>query len=294
MPARQPFTSLCQQLAQGAHLGRVDLHLHTTCSDGSYTPEEIVDLARRSGLCAVAITDHDTLAALPRAQMAARGSGLEVIAGVEISTEYRERELHLLAYFGDSRHAPLTTALAEIRQGRVQRFHEMVERLRACGVSLQEEDAPSGTIPAAVPESIGRRHLAEWLVRQGCATSVRDAFQRYLGDQGRVAVPKKRLPVAQAIALVRGAGGVAAWAHPAYDCTQESLLELRNQGLAALEVEYPSTRPSRIKELRSWAKALGLAVTGGSDCHGPGRRAVGACSITAAELAILRSRAMHY
>ena len=123
--------------------------------------------------------------------------------------------------------------------------------------------------------------------------SVREAFARYLKDDGRASVPKLRLPVAEAIALVRGAGGVAAWAHPSYDCTRETLAELRRLGLGAVEAEYPTTRPTRVRELRGLARELGLAVTGGSDCHGPDqpRRGVGACGISAEELDALRRMA---
>jgi predicted metal-dependent phosphoesterase TrpH len=284
MPARQPFTRLCQQLAVGRHAGRADLHLHTTHSDGTYTPAEVVDLARRSGLSALAVTDHDTLAGVPAARAAAAGSGIEVVSGVEITAEFRDRELHLLAYFVDLDNQPLTAALEELRRHRAERFAAMLGRLRQRGVSVAEGGA------GARPEALGRRHLAELLVRQGHAATVREAFQRYLGERGGVAVPKKRLPAGEALALVRGAGGVAAWAHPAYDCTWEGLAELRGLGLGAIEAEYPDTRPARARELRGWAALLGLAVTGGSDCHGPGRRAVGACTVSTEELDRLRPR----
>jgi predicted metal-dependent phosphoesterase TrpH len=284
MPARQPFTVLCQTAARSRTTGRADLHLHTTYSDGAYTPAEIVDLARRSGLAAVAITDHDSFEGVPDARTAARG--VEVIAGVEISSEYHGRELHLLGYFILLDDAPLTSALATLRAERAGRFWEMVKRLRGCGVSVNEEELRDH----AGTSSLGRRNLAEFLVKTGRANSVRDVFARYLGDRGRVVVPKVRLPVADAIRLVRGAAGVAAWAHPSYDCTRDSLAELRDLGLGAVEVDYPSNRAARSRELRTWAAELGLAVTGGSDCHGPGHyaRAVGACSVTAEELERLR------
>ncbi len=280
MPARQPFTALCQNLARGPHAGRADLHLHTTASDGTYTPAEIVELARRCGLSAVAVTDHDTLAALPAARAAASGTDLEVIAAAEITSEYAGRELHLLAYFVDPDDGPLTAALAAIRVDRTHRFREMIERLRGRGVSVDGE--------GEAPDALGRRHLAELMVKQGRVGSVREAFARYLGDKGEVVVPKKRRPAAEVLALVRGAGGVAAWAHPAYDCTQAALAELRAAGLGAVEVEYPDTRRGRALELRAWAAELGLAVSGGSDCHGPGRRSVGACTVSSEELGALR------
>jgi hypothetical protein len=284
MPAQQPFTALCQAAGRPRHAGRADLHLHTTFSDGTYTPAEVVDLARRTGLSALAVTDHDTLGGVGPARAAAAGTDVEVIAGVEITAEYRGRELHLLGYFVAPDDPPLNAALAMIRRHRAERFAEMVERLRQCGVHLNGEERQV----SAAPESLGRRHLAELLVRAGRVRTVREAFTRYLGDHGRAAVPKKRLPAAEALALVRGAGGVAAWAHPPYDCTPDSLAELRALGLGAVEAEYPDVRPSRGRQLREWAAALGLAVTGGSDCHGPGRRSVGAYTVSADELERLR------
>jgi predicted metal-dependent phosphoesterase TrpH len=286
MPARQPFTALCQAAARSRVSGRADLHIHTRHSDGLYTPVEIVDLARRSGLAAIAITDHDTLSGVQPAREAARGLALEVVAGVEISAEYRGRELHLLGYFVNLENSSLLAALSRLRQHRTDRFWEMAARLRQSGVAVDDAAlrAFAGT------GTLGRRNLAEFLVQTRRAGSVREAFARYLGDRGRISVPKIRLPVAEAIACVHGAGGVAAWAHPSYDCTRETLGELRRLGLGAVEVAYPVTRVSHSRELRGLAAELGLAVTGGSDCHGPGhpRRAVGACSVTGEELERLR------
>jgi 3',5'-nucleoside bisphosphate phosphatase len=281
MPARQPFTYLCQMLARGPKAGRADLHLHTTASDGTYRPEEVVDLARRCGLAALAITDHDTLAGVAVARAAAPAS-LEVIAGVEITAEYLGRELHLLGYFVDDS-AALDAALADVRASRVTRFHAMVERLRTLGVSLQDEALE------VVPDALGRRHLAEMLVRQGKAGSVREAFQRWLGDNGPAAVAKRRIPVGEAICLVRTAGGVASWAHPSYDGAKQHLADLAALGLGAVEAEYPALRRSQSDQVRAWARHLGLAITGGSDCHGPGPRGVGACTISDAELDELRN-----
>ncbi len=286
MPARQPFTALCRALARPRGAGRADLHVHTTFSDGAYTPAQVVELALRSGLAAVAVTDHDTLDGAAPAAAAAEGTGVEVVPGAEITAEYRGRELHLLAYFVRPDDA-LCAALCRLREHRAGRFREMVERLRGLGVSVDEEGVPAP--PGSV---LGRRNLAELLVKARKAGSVREAFSRYLNDGSGVVVPKLRLPVAEAVALVRRAGGVAAWAHPPYDCDRESLAELSGLGLGAVEVDYPSHRPSRQRELRALASVLGLAVTGGSDCHGPEPlgRAVGARGVTAAELEALRRK----
>ncbi len=285
MPARQPFTALCQTLARPRHYGRADLHMHTTCSDGVYAPAQIVDLARRSGLMAVAITDHDTLAGIAPARQAARDTA-EIIAGVEITAEYSGAEFHLLGYFVRLDDGSLSAALDRLCVRRQERFREMVQRLSALGivVDADEAEACAGAI------AVGRRHLAELLVKARKAANIREAFQRWLGDRGRVHVPKARLPVAEAIALVRQAGGVAAWAHPPYDASKDTLHKLRAIGLQAIEVDYPSCRPGRGRELRAWAGDLGLAVTGGSDCHGPMTppRGLGSCGVTRAELETLR------
>lgn len=288
MTLRQPFTKLCQQLARPRPGDRVDLHLHTTYSDGLYTPAEIIDLARRSGLAAVAITDHDTIAGVRAARKAAQGQ-VVVVSGVELTTRYEDQELHLLGYYVNLDHAALNAALDRLRGQRAERFQEMVERLRGCGVAVAAEDLPAPEDPAA----LGRRHLAEVLVKTRQADTVQQAFVRFLGDNGRVNIPKPGLPAAEAIALVRAAGGVAGWAHPPYDGTRERLGQLRQLGLQAVEVEHPTYKHSWSRQLRSWASELGLAVTGGSDCHGPTPlyRAVGARGITWQELEYLRQMA---
>ena len=283
------FTNLCRSIAQArVPTARVDLHVHTTCSDGTYTPAQIVDLARRSGLPAVAITDHDTVAAVPIAQQHA-GSSLEVIPGVEISTVHADRELHLLAYFIRMDASPLMDALERLKAGRRARFFAMADRLRTLGVKLTTDSVEHLVDHGA----LGRRNLANLLVEQGQAATVREAFQRYLGDRGRINVPKERLPTGEAIALVRSAGGVAAWAHPGSECTRESLRGLYNLGMRAVEVDWPTAKPNRSRDLRAWARELGMAVTGGSDCHGPDdpRRTVGVCGITVAELDAVRRMA---
>jgi len=286
MAAGQPFTTLCRSLAQPTCMGRADLHVHTTHSDGDYSPAQVVDLARRSGLAALAITDHDMTRAVEEAQDAALGTSLEIVPGVEISAEFREREFHLLGYFLDPRNRALEAALARIRVNRAERFRQMIERLRRLRVQVKEESLE----PLRDHAVLGRRHLADLLVKNGQASTVREAFARYLHDGGPVVVNKIRLPVIEAITCVRAAGGVASWAHPSYDCNVETLTELRRAGLAAIEVDYPGIHRRRSLELRTLAETLGLAVTAGSDCHGPGgaKRALGSRTLSTEELEGLR------
>ncbi len=184
----------------------------------------------------------------------------------------------------------MRAALGRLREHRMARFWDMVNRLREVGVDMAEDSlrkqAGSGVL--------GRRNLAVMLMQSGKVGSVREAFSRYLCDGGRISLPKVRLPIQEAIGLVRAAGGVAAWAHPSNNCNRESLTELSNWGMGALEAEYPTHRTSRGRELRALAGQFGLAITGGSDCHGPEPlgRTVGACSITSEELATLRRRSL--
>jgi predicted metal-dependent phosphoesterase TrpH len=287
MPARQPFTALCLACGRRPKTGWFDLHIHTVHSDGLYTPAQVIDLARRSGLGGIAITDHDTVAGIAEAERAAAGSSVEVIPGVEITTEFESRELHLLGYFIDPSDAELVGALEELRHQRRERFTVMLERLRGCGIELGEASAL-----ASGGEALGRRHVAQMLVDAGRVGSIREAFSRYLGDGGRVAVPKARLPVAVAIELVHAAGGVAAWAHPSYDGVQAHLAALAELGLDAVEAVYPGRKPSHMKAIRGLASSLGLAVTGGSDCHGPEplNRVVGAQGIAAEDMERVREK----
>lgn len=282
-----PFTHVCRRLAILRDPGRADLHTHTTFSDGTHTPGELIARAIKAGLKAVAITDHDTTDAVLPARDAA-GERIEVIAGVEMTTEFRGRELHLLGYFVRLDDVPLADSLAQLRLARRERLQEMARRLRPLGASV--EDGVS-----ALPEStsLGRRHLARILMACGHARSLHAAFTCWLSRPEIAAVPKKRLPAADAIALVRGAGGVTSWAHPTQEADLEMMSELRSLGLQAVECVYPWPTGAHGKRLQDIAESLGLAITGGSDSHDPSppTRAVGARSVTLELLGRIRALA---
>jgi 3',5'-nucleoside bisphosphate phosphatase len=275
-----PFTLLCQGFVRLRDPRRADLHTHTTSSDGTLTPAALVERAVHAGLRAIAVTDHDTTAGVGPAQAAAAGR-LEVIPGVEVTSEFRGAELHLLGYFIRADNGPLAAALSELRLARRERLLEMARRLRPLGASVEDD-------VLAIPEdvSLGRRHLAASLIARGYSQSRHHAFTRWLANPALVGVPKRRLPVAEAIELVRGAGGVTSWAHPPADSDLDALTELRDLGLQAVECVYPWPTGARGKRLRAMAESLGLAVTGGSDTHGPSpaTRAVGARTVSLEEL----------
>jgi 3',5'-nucleoside bisphosphate phosphatase len=285
MPKRSPFTALCRQIFAVNHQGRADLHVHSNHSDGLFSPEEVVARAKRAGLSAVAITDHDTLGGYCAAKQLA--PSINVIPGVEITTEYQGRELHLLGYFIRADDPNLARGLATLHLRRSERFEAMAWRLRRDGLSIDGVAVRSLLDSGA---TLGRRHMAQLLVNSRQADNLFDAFSRFLCRPEMLKLPKYRLPIAEAINMVRAAGGVSSWAHPPADATIEYVRELQALGLNAVESEYPWAKPSCGRALREIAAILGLAITGGSDCHGPqpNSRAIGVKGISNARLQELR------
>lgn len=288
MPRRSPFTTVPGRLAALFRPRRADLHIHTIASDGEFTPSQVVFLARLAGLCAVAITDHDTLAAVEQAQNAASGQ-IEVVPAVEITAGFLGRELHLLGYFVRTDEPELNSALARLCERRRERFLDFMNKLTAAGMPL-----PADRIQHVAERSVslGRRHVAGLLVATGFARTRNDAFSRLLGPLAAQVLPKLLMPIEEAIRLVRVAGGVASLAHPPAELSEDDYRTLARFGLNAVEAEYPWGRRSQGAQLRELAARLGLAVSGGSDCHGPEptHRRIGSNGITFDELADLRER----
>jgi predicted metal-dependent phosphoesterase TrpH len=290
MPRGSPFTALCRQTARGGPR-RADLHVHTTRSDGSFTPSQVVVLAKDAVLAAVAITDHDTLAGVAEAvETAATLRGWfvpEVVPGVEITAEFEGREVHLLGLFVDPANAALDAALAAVRASRRERFRDFVRQLAAAGHVIPEHLVAARE---AVAPSLGRRHVAELLVAAKRAKNRHEAFGRLVAPLGGAVTPKVRVPAEEAIHLVHAAGGVASLAHPSTDYGEDEFRRLKGLGLDAIEAEYPWGRNSATARLRELAGRLGLAVTGGSDCHGPDpvHRRVGSCGLGEEEFRLLR------
>lgn len=243
---------------------RIDLHVHTTASDGLLEPTALVQAVRTAGVQVFSVTDHDTVDGLDEAKRAADAAGLTLVPGVELSAYWRTVEFHILGYFIDPASAALRTFLANTREARHVRLHAMLTRLQAMGMGVSAEDV----LTRARDGNVGRPHLARTLVDHGFVGSTDEAFARYLGADKPAYVPRPDVSVQQAIEAIRGAGGIASLAHPGLHNHDEAIPDLMTAGLAALEVYHPQHAFGRAGRYRRLARRHGLLVTGGSDFHG--------------------------
>ena len=241
----------------------VDLHTHSTASDGILPPEKVIEAAHRCGLAAIALTDHDTINGIPAAKSAGERLGVRVIAGVELSAFQDDHEVHLLALHL-SQLDSLEKRLGELRSLRHARAASIVEKLNSLGIGLTLDEVLEQSNGGAV----GRPHVARALIARGVVHDFRDAFMRYLGNAGAAFVPKARLSVEDAIAIAHEAGGLAIWAHPGEGGRRERLEPLVAAGLDGLEVRHPSHSGEDVKRFQALAEYFGLVQSGGSDWHG--------------------------
>jgi predicted metal-dependent phosphoesterase TrpH len=260
----------------------VDLHMHSTASDGSRPPADVVHAARKANLIAIALTDHDSVAGLPEAQAAGVELGVRVVNGVELSAVEGETETHLLGlHLRDT--GVLERGLCELRAMRARRARQIVERLNDLGVAVSFDSvlAQAGT------GVVGRPHVARALIAEGWATDARDAFDRYLGAGRPAYVAKEQLSMRDAISMIHMAGGLAVLAHPGAAGTRERLEALRTLGLDGVEVKHPSHSSSDTTRLRALCEQLGMVPSGGSDWHGAadGPRTIGMMQVPAEWLA---------
>jgi predicted metal-dependent phosphoesterase TrpH len=273
--------------APGGAAPFVDLHMHSTASDGSRAPADVVRAAAKAKLAAIALTDHDTVAGLDEARHAGEALGVRVIPGVELSAVEGDTETHLLGlHLRDT--GVLESALAGLRGMRERRARRIVERLDDIGVHISLD----AVLAQAADGAIGRPHVARALIAEGWAVDSRDAFDRYLGAGRPAYVPKEQLGMRDAIAMIHDAGGLAVLAHPAASGTRERLTALREQGLDGVEVRHPSHSPSDTTRLAALARELELVPSGGSDWHGAadGPRTIGMMQVPAEWLAQQEAR----
>ncbi|HEX9606397.1 MAG TPA: PHP domain-containing protein [Gemmatimonadaceae bacterium] len=241
----------------------VDLHTHSTASDGTLAPEGVIEAAERCGLTALALTDHDTIDGVPAARVAGERLGVRVIAGVELSAFQEDNEIHLLALHVTHIGA-LETRLSGLRTGRYTRAQKIVEKLHALGIPLTLDEVLLQSNGGAV----GRPHVARALIARGVVQDFREAFTRYLGTAGSAFVARERLSIEDAISIAHEAGALAIWAHPGDGGRRERLEPLVGAGLDGLEVKHPSHSAEDVKRLQALADFFGLVPSGGSDWHG--------------------------
>ena len=242
-----------------------DLHIHTTASDGTVTPEGSVELALQADLRAMAITDHDAVHGIAPALEAARGRGIEVVPGVELSVSVEGSDLHLLGYYIDYANEAFAERLRLFRQVREERAEKIVRKLNELGVPLSLERVKE----IADEGAIGRPHVAEALIQQHVVSSMSEAFARFLGYDSPAYVPKFKISPKEGIEMIRSVHGIAVFAHPGTLRRDELIPGFVAQGLQGLEVVHPDHDDALVRHYTNLAQKYGLATTGGSDSHGP-------------------------
>lgn len=264
----------------------VDLHVHSTFSDGSLSPEGLAGLAAKKGISALAITDHDSLEGWEEKKTACAAAGIECVCGVEISCEESDKETHILSLLADP-FSPARKRLDQLRHEREHRMLSMLGKLReVTGIEIGMAD-----LDARQAVSIGRPHLARALVARGVVKSVSEAFYRYLRDNGPIYIQKTRLPAAEGIALAKELGGLAILAHPGASGWLDGLDRFVEYGLDGVEAYHPKHDQDTVGRLLAYCRDRNLAWSGGSDFHSPGDGPdIGAPGVSYEALSRLRER----
>lgn len=269
----------------------IDLHTHTTASDGALSPRALVALARDNGLAAIAVTDHDTTAALDEASAAGRALGVEVIPGVEMSTDVDQGEVHILGFFIDHRDPDLQALLTKLRDARFGRARKMVDKLAQMGLPLDWQRVQR----FAGDGSVGRPHVAKAMVERGYVPDIKSAFDRYISRNGPAYVERYKLTPEEAVRVVCRVRGLAVLAHPLEGRgSLHMAADLAIVGLAGIECYYTGYTPEETALIETTADKLGLARSGGSDFHGDGIAASAVLGQPAVPYAVLEAlRARH-
>ncbi|MBR2964370.1 MAG: PHP domain-containing protein [Lentisphaeria bacterium] len=248
----------------------IDLHMHSTCSDGTLTPEELVAAALDIGLEAAALTDHDTVSGVERFLSSASGTPLHAVPGVELASMLFCKDIHIVGLFIDPGCTSLLSALEQMRLWREERNAEMVEKIRSKGYEITMDEV----LAEAGGESVGRPHMASVLLKKGCFQDMQGVFNRLLGRGGSCYVARKYYPVDVCIRLIHEAGGLAVWAHPLHAAHGARTVlrkigsRLVSYGLDGLECYYSMFAEQQQADALEFARARSLLVSGGSDFHG--------------------------
>lgn len=250
-----------------------DLHVHTFYSDSTFSPEEVVSLAKDMALAAIAICDHDCTDGIDPAKEAGEKIGVEVIPSIELTVEKPDTEVHILGYFIDWKDKSFQDKLKEVRLFRIERIYKMVEKLKAVNIDID----PNEVFKLASKGAVGRPHLARVMVKAGKVKDMRQAFEKYIGFSGPCYVPKLKLSSKDAMDMVLKAGGVPVLAHSSLMRKDEYIPKLVSYGLKGIEVYHTEHNASAVRRYEAMAKEYGLVMTGGSDCHGmnKGRALIG-------------------
>ena len=266
--------------------GRIDLHLHSTCSDGTSSPEEVVRQAAEAGLAVISLTDHDSTEGVFSAQAAGKEVGVEVVPGVELSAQVKEKDLHILGYFVDCTHPDLVDCLRLYRDERKRRAERMVKKLNKMGIPVRFEQV----LARAQGGAVGRPHVADVMVEEGVVFSANEAFHKYLGYARPAYEPKHSLSPFEAIGVIHAAGGLACLAHPGLYARDDLIAGLVSDRLDGIEVLHTKHGPAEVARYTEIAHRYGLLQTGGSDCHGDsrGRPVIGTVEVPRAFVEALR------
>ncbi len=247
----------------------IDLHLHTTASDGLYDPAALVDLAWRAGIRTMSVTDHDTVAGLPEAAHAAASSGIAFVPGIEITAVHEGRDVHVLGYFIETETPGLDAFLEEQRADRVRRLSAIVDRLAELGKPVDRDDVLASPRPG---QALGRPLIAKALVKAGHAADMREAFDRLIGDRKPAFIPRRGPTPAEVIAIIGRAGGLASLAHPGLLKRDDLIPGMIDAGLTAIEAFHSEHDTPTTERYLDLAARHGILVSGGSDYHGEKER----------------------
>ncbi len=242
---------------------KADLHLHTNFSDGFYSPAKLIEKAKQNGITTISITDHDTLKSYDIAESYAMKEGIQIIPGVEISTDIEGKEVHLLAYFIDKNHPELKKYLSFSRSERLHRANRIVNKLQKMNKKITIEDV----IKQGSKSSIGRPHVANALLKLELVGSYQEAFDKFLGDNGPAYEKKIHISPQSALKLIAESGGLSFIAHPGY-MKESALMSLIEAGIDGIEVVHPSHKPHQVNFYRGIVNQYCLLESGGSDFHG--------------------------
>jgi 3',5'-nucleoside bisphosphate phosphatase len=266
-----------------------DLHLHTFFSDGTFSPEEVAGYGQRTGLAAMALTDHDSVEGCARGTAACAAAGIEFIAGTELTAEYNDIEVHLLGYCLDTHNERLLAEIAKFQAVRQDRIREMVAKLNRLNVPLEVE----AVFALANCKSPGRPHVARALTKAGLVKNLDEAFERFLKKNRPAWVPKAKMSALEGVALIHQAGGIAVMAHPGLNRTDEIIPGLVDAGLDGIECFHTKHSTAMAERYLEIADQHHLLVTGGSDCHGfsKGKPLIGTIRLPYEHVEKLKARA---